>query len=102
MNRKQRRLLKQNKERIYTIKQSDMERYEKETADAMFFIMIAVGCLTIKNHFSKLIRVNVDGKNRTQRFFDLYSQTYQDWENGVFTTADMEKFMAKYVGVVRQ
>ena len=78
------------------------QRRTKEMMESMFFALASLSCLTIKKYGSQLVRKNVNGKNRQERFFDYFSEVYQDFTDGKIASEELEEFMQHDVGVKRE
>ena len=78
------------------------QRRTKEMMESMFFALASLSCLTIKKYGSQLVRKSVNGKSRQERFFDYFSEIYQDFTNGKITNEELEEFMENEVGVKRK
>lgn len=104
MNRAERRKLGiKQKEPIVNIKRSDIEQIKKdvtkETIDTAFLLMLGIPTMIIHDKFAQLIKKNVDGKNREERFVDLCLELYDCFEQGYVTLDDLKNCLKEEAGV---
>ena len=51
-----------------------------DAAETAFLLMLGIPVLMFKDHFGQLIRREVDGKSREQRFVDYCLEFYRQFE----------------------
>lgn len=56
--------------------------------------------LVIQSHFSDLIRLDVDGKNRAKRFTEWWWKTYEAFEEGRITLEDIRDVLREESDIV--
>ena len=108
MNRRERRRLKKAgkevpKEKVINIKQNDLLQIKEEAAnkaaDAAFELTLGIPVMVIHDHFSKLMRVNVDGKSREERFIDMCLELYDSFEKGYVSLEDIRQCLWEEGGI---
>lgn len=74
-NRAQRRAMGLPKEPTYTLTRSQIQEIKKNAVDEAlnkaFVLMLGLPVMVIHDHYSKLIKKEVDGKSREERFTEL-------------------------------
>ena len=108
MNRAERRkLAKQGKdvpsEPVINMKSSDIKNIKnqvsKDAADLAFTLMLAIPVTILHTKYGKLMRKNVDGKSRGERFADLCLDLYASFEKGEVTLDDLKKCLWDEAGI---
>ena len=93
MNRKQRRAMG-IKTRMPTINvnkdqyNADIQKIKDEATEVSFILSLCIPVMVIHDKYSLLIKKEVDGKSRTERFFDLCMDFYEEFHEGRFTVKD--------------
>ena len=93
MNRKQRRAMG-IKTRMPTINvnrdqfNADIQKIKDEATEISFILSLCIPVMVIHDKYSLLMPREVDGKSRTERFFDLCMDFYEEFHEGRFTVKD--------------
>lgn len=69
-------------------------------ADELLAKVLGISVLVINDHFSDLIRLEVDGKNRAKRFTEQWWKTYKAFEQGRITLEDIRKVLREESDIV--
>lgn len=108
MNRaERRRRVKQglpvNKEPVINIKASDIQAIKEQAtssaADTAFLLMLAIPVMVIHDKYSQLMRREVDGKPRAERFADLCLDLYDSFNRGYVTLDDLADCLWEEAGI---
>ena len=89
-----RRLERQNrKQPTYNLSRDQMQGMKQEAtrdaAETAFLLMLGIPVLMFKDHFGQLIRREVDGKSREQRFVDYCLEFYRQFDKELYTLDDI-------------
>ena len=71
----------------------------RETVEAVLPLMLGIPVLMFKDHFGDLIRKEVDGKNRYERFADYCLEYYRQFEAGLYTIDDIKMVLKTELGI---
>lgn len=71
----------------------------KEASRIAYTLMLAIPALVIHDHFGELMRREVDGKGRLERFVDLCIQHYDDFDKGYVTLEELHQLLYDEAGV---
>ena len=103
MNRAERRRLGKPSEPVFNIKSSDLlhvkEQASKNAADIAFLLMLAIPVMVLHDKYSSLMKREVDGKSREERFADLCLDLYDSFEKGYVTIDDLHKCLWEEAGI---
>lgn len=104
MNRAERRRLGvKNKEAVINIKQSDIEQMKedatRESMEIAFKLMLAIPVMVVHKEYSKITKLEVDGKCREERFADLCLDLWNDFNKNKITLDELEECLYKYGGI---
>ena len=105
MNRAERRRMGRNiaSEPVINIKASDVERIKrqasKDASDIAFFLMIAIPVMVIHDKYSLLMKREVNGKSREERFAELCLELYDSFEKGYVTIDDLHQCLWEEAGI---
>lgn len=69
-------------------------------ADELLAKVLGISVLVINDHFSDLIRLEVDGKNRAKRFTEQWWKTYKMFEHGRLTLEDIRDVLREESDIV--
>lgn len=91
------------KESILNIKASDIENMKKQAAttaiDTAFFLMLSIPVMVIHDKYGKIMRKNVGGKSREERFADLCIDLYDSLSKGYVTLDDLAECLWEEAGI---
>lgn len=108
MNRAERRkAMKQGisvpKEPVLNVKSSDLTRIKQnattQAIDTAFLLMLAIPVMVIHDKYPQLMRREVDGKPRAERFADLCLDLYDSFEKGYVTLEDLSQCLWEEAGI---
>ena len=108
MNREEiRKLAKQGitipSEPIINIKSSDVRQMKEQAtkcaADTAFLLMLAIPVMILHDKYGLLMKREVDGKSREERFVDLCLDLYDSFEKGYITIDDLHKCLWEEAGI---
>lgn len=108
MNRAERRRrakqgLPVTNEPVINIKASDIQNIKKQAtfnaADTAFFLMLAIPVMVMHDKYPQLMRREVDGKSRTERFADLCIDLYDSFDKGYVTLDDLADCLWEEAGI---
>lgn len=108
MNRAERRKrqkqgLPTHKEPVMNVKVSDIQNIKKqattEAADLAFLLMLSIPVMVIHDKYPQLMRREVDGKSRAERFADLCLDLYDSFEKGYVTLDDLAQCLWEEAGI---
>ena len=108
MNRAERRKLKKEgktikKEPIINIKKSDIDEIKRdairEASEIAFILMLSIPVMVIHDHYPKIMKKEVDGKGREERFADLCLDLYDSYDKGYITLTDLHKCLKEETGM---
>ena len=105
MNRAERRRMGRNiaSEPVINIKASDVERIKrqasKDASDIAFFLMIAIPVMVLHDKYSLLMKREVNGKSREERFAELCLELYDSFEKGYVTIDDLHQCLWEEAGI---
>ena len=105
MNRAERRRLNRENEKdaVINIKQSELEKIKMDASsqalDIAFKLMLSIPVMVIHDKFGQLMRKDVDGKCREERFSDLCLEIYDCFDKGYITLDDLMKTLEDETGV---
>lgn len=71
----------------------------KEASKTAFLLMLAIPAMVIHNHFGKLIKKEVNGKSRIERFTDLCIDLYKDYQKNDVIFEELHEFLNKETGI---
>ena len=108
MNRAERRKLAKRGckvpfEPIVNMKPSDIknikDKASKDAVDIAFTLMLAIPVTIVHQHYGQLMKKEVDGKSRCERFADLCIDLYKSFEKGEVTLDDLKKHLQDEAGI---
>ena len=109
MNRSERRrLAKQDKvvvpsEPVINIKSSDIKNIKqkaaKDAVDIAFLMMLAFPTMILHDRYSSLMKKQVDGKSREERFVEMCLDLYDSFEKGYVTVEDLHQCLWEEAGI---
>lgn len=108
MNRVERRKLQKEgkiikKEPIINIKRSELEAIKKEAireaSEIAFILMLSIPVMVLHDHYPKIMKREVDGKNREERFADLCVDLYDSYDKGYITLSDLQECLKEETGM---
>lgn len=108
MNRAERRKraklgLPVEKEPVINVKASDIQQIKKnatnQAADTAFFLMLAIPVMVLHDKYGQLMRREVDGKSREERFADLCIDLYDSFNKGYVTLDDLAECLWEEAGI---
>ena len=103
MNRKQRRAMG-IKTRMPTINvnrdqfNADIQKIKDEATEVSFILSLCIPVMVIHDKYSLLMKKEVDGKSRTERFFDLCMDFYEEFHEGRVTVKDFVDTLEEETG----
>ena len=108
MNRAERRRRQKQglpivKEPVLNMKVSDIQQIKTQAtntaADTAFFLMLAIPVMVIHDKYPQLMRREVDGKPRAERFADLRLDLYDSFNKGYVTLDDLSQCLWEEAGI---
>lgn len=108
MNRAERRRRQKQglpivKEPVVNMKVSDIQQIKTQAtntaADTAFFLMLAIPVMVIHDKYPQLMRREVDGKSRAERFADLCLDLYDSFNKGYVTLDDLSQCLWEEAGI---
>lgn len=108
MNRAERRRRQKQglpivKEPVLNMKVSDIQQIKTQAtntaADTAFFLMLAIPVMVIHDKYPQLMRREVDGKTRAERFADLCLDLYDSFNKGYVTLDDLSQCLWEEAGI---
>lgn len=104
MNRAERRKLGvKNKEAVINIKRADIEQIKKDARDEAleiaFKLMLAIPVKVLSENYSKITKLNVDGKSREERFSDLCLKLWDDFNADKVSINDLQDILTDKCGI---
>ncbi len=106
MNRaEKRRLAKEQakKDKVINIKVSEIEKIKKDAVkqatDEVFLLMLGLPAMVLHDKYSQIMKREVDGKGRVERFIDLVLELYQDFSEGYFTLEEVKEVLEEECGM---
>lgn len=108
MNRAERRRRQKQgfpivKEPVLNIKASDIQQIKmdatKTAADKAFFLMLTIPIMVIHDKYSQLMKREVNGKSREERFADLCLDLYDSFNKDYVTLDDLAKCLWEEAGI---
>ena len=103
MNRAERRIRQkygQSVTKSTTVTEKDFKELKSEATSIAFFLMLTIPVTVIHNHFAELIKKEVDGKSRAERFCDLCIDLYKAFERGEVTLDELGETLKNDTGIV--
>lgn len=105
LNRAERRRLEKagQKEPVINMKSSDVLTIKKdavnEAVDTAFILMLGIPVMILHDKYSLLMKKEVDGKSRTERFADLCLDLYDSYNKGYLTLDDIHQYLWEEAGI---
>ena len=104
MNRAERRRLGvKNKETVINVKRADIEQIKKDARDEAleiaFKLMLAIPVKVLSENYSKITKLNVDGKSREERFSDLCLKLWDDFNKNKVSINDLQDILTDKCGI---
>ena len=108
MNRAERRRRQKQglpivKEPVLNMKVSDIQQIKAQAtntaADTAFFLMLAIPVMVIHDKYPQLMRREVNGKPRAERFADLCLDLYDSFNKGYVTLDDLAQCLWEEAGI---
>lgn len=109
MNRAERRRLarqgiKADKEPIVQMKKADISQMKQSaTEDAVkkaFFLMMSIPVMVIHDKYPQLMKREIDGMSREERFAELCIDLYDSFEKGYVTLNDLADCLKEETGMM--
>ena len=103
MNRKQRRAMG-IKQRMPTMNvnrdqfNADIQKIKDEATEISFILSLCIPVMVMHKKYSLLMKKEVNGKSRTERFFDLCMDYYKEFHEGRVTVKDFVDTMEEETG----
>lgn len=93
-----RRVERENrKQPTYNLSRDQLREIKQEAthnaAETAFLMMLGIPVLMFKDHFGQLMRREVDGKSREQRFVDYCIEFYRQFDKGLYTLDDIRSVL---------
>lgn len=96
MNRAERRRNQKQKDPVYNLKQSDIDKIKKdasnEAIDKAFIIMCSLPCMVLRDKYGF-------GEKRMKQFMDHLMELYDSFNTGYVTFEDLLTTLKEEVGV---
>lgn len=103
MNRAERRKKGLPKEPVYNLTQSQIEQMKVDATnvaiDTALILMLGLPVYVLHDHYPELMKREVDGKGREERFTDLLLKQYEMFQEGYFTLADVKQLLLDECGL---
>ena len=104
MNRAERRRTgKKGHEPVINIKTSDINQIKEnaimEASNKAFFLMLAIPVMVIHDKYPQLMRRDVEGKSRAERFANLCIDLYDSFDRGYITLEDFHQCLWEEAGI---
>lgn len=86
---------------LLTSKQKELlkQQLTAEAIDAAFLLMLGIPVMVLHDKYNQLIRKEVEGKGRTERFADMCLDLYDSYARGYLTIEDIHKVLWEEAGV---
>lgn len=85
------------------MKSSDVLTIKKdavnEAVDTAFILMLGIPVMILHDKYSLLMKKEVDGKSRTERFADLCLDLYDSYNKGYLTLDDIHQYLWEEAGI---
>ncbi|MGI6068922.1 MAG: hypothetical protein ACOYBE_00650 [Blautia sp.] len=92
------------KPRTYIITSTEIaaikEDITKAVADELMAKVFGIGVMVIHDKFGQLMRKEVDGRSREQRYFDYCMELYDSYEQGYLTLDDIKDCLRDECGAI--
>ena len=109
MNRAERRRVQRNqgkKEVTRTMTLGQIQQMKQEmtelVADELLMKVFGIATLVIHDKFGKLMKKEVDGKSREERFVDECERQYELFEKGRLTLEDIKETLKEECGITME
>lgn len=89
------RTLQINAQQLKTIK----EQATEEAVTLAFELMLAIPVMILHDYYPKLMRKEVDGKNREERFVALCMDLYDTFQQGYVTLEELRQCLYEEGGI---
>lgn len=103
MNREQRRKTGSPKEPVYNLTYSQIQQMKIDATNVAieqaFILMLGLPVYVIHDHYPELMKRNVDGKGREERFTDLILKQWEMYQEGLFTLDDVKQLLNDECGL---
>lgn len=108
MNRAERRRRERHgltaaKEPVMNIKMSDIQAMKKQATDkaanTAFLLMLSIPIMVIHDCYGQLMRKEVNGKSREERFADLCIDLYNSFDKGDISLDDLAECLWDEAGI---
>ena len=104
MNRAERRRLGvKHKEAVINMKRTDIDKIKKDARDEAleiaFKLMLAIPVKVLSENYSKITKLNVDGKSREERFADLCLDVWHDFNADKVSINDLQDILTDKCGI---
>ena len=100
--RRRQQKMDKKKTRTYVLTQNDMDRMKNQMVEAvaneLLESVFGISVMVLHDKFGELMRREVDGKSREERFFDMCLNLYDAYENGYLTLDDIRKTLQEECG----
>lgn len=98
---KQGRLVK--KDPVMNYKESDIQRIKEQAAaqgiSTAFLLMMSIPIMVLHNNYAKLMRKDVDGESREERFADMCLDMYEQVQKGHLKLEDLKDSLLIETGI---
>lgn len=103
MNRAERRKNGLKNEAVYTLTESQIRQMKQDATntaiDTAFVLMLGIPVYILHDHYPQIMKREENGKGREERFTDLILEHYEDFQNGLFTLADVRQLLLDECGL---
>lgn len=88
-----------NPEQMAINRKAEEERKKNEITRSTIIQVLGISAMIIADHFSQLIRLEVDGKDRVFRFLDIFYEYLHKTDMNMVSFKDIEKYLDARCGV---
>ena len=106
MNRAERRRIErefQKADKIYTLNSEQIKDIKhkavEEAVDTAFKLMLSIPVMVMHDKYSSLMRKEVNGKGREERFAEMVLELYDTYKQGYVSLEDLEKCLYEETGI---
>ena len=104
MNRAERRRLGvKHKEAVINMKRTDIDKIKEDAThqsmEIAFKLMLAIPVKVLSENYSKITKLNVDGKSREERFADLCLKLWDDFNADKVSINDLQDILTDKCGI---
>lgn len=104
MNRAERRRLNRanEKDAVINLKASEIEKIKLEVSNQAvnlaFKLMLSIPVMVLHDKYGQLMKKEVDGKCREERFLDMCIELYDSFDKGYLTLEDLVETLKEETG----